>query len=161
MFTRVVEGLAAAHRVSQAGSVARRGALRDECRLPAGDTAAYHAALHPLRLTGRNPFSPRESNASGPTSTGARQPRGLLLRIHQHPIVNDDNEIVLPVASHIRHQRRWDPEELTKIFPETLGGNLKMPPSIEFGQKIDERPADEWRDLGAGRRFWKSRYEEP
>ena len=62
---------------------------------------------------------------------------------------------------HIRHRRRWDPEELTKIFPETLGGNLKHPPSIEFGQKIDERPADEWRDLGDGRRFWKSRYEEP
>src|SRR6266566_8664712 len=62
---------------------------------------------------------------------------------------------------HIKHQRRWDPEELTKLFPETLGGNLKQPPSIEFGQKIDERPADEWRDLGGGRRFWKSRYEEP
>src|SRR5437867_1482091 len=40
---------------------------------------------------------------------------------------------------HIKHQRRWDPEELTKLFPETLGGNLKQPPSIEFGQKIDER----------------------
>ena len=62
---------------------------------------------------------------------------------------------------HIKHQRRWDPEELTKIFPETLGGNLKVPPSIEFGQKIDERPADEWRDLGGGRRYWKSRFEEP
>src|SRR6516162_9199407 len=62
---------------------------------------------------------------------------------------------------HIKHVRRWDPEELTKIFPETLGGNLKQPPSIEFGQKIDERPADEWRDLGGNRWFWKSRYEEP
>jgi hypothetical protein len=62
---------------------------------------------------------------------------------------------------HIRADRRWDPEELVKIFPETLGANLKQPPSIEFGQKLDERPADEWRDLGAGRRFWKSRYEEP
>jgi NAD(P)-dependent dehydrogenase (short-subunit alcohol dehydrogenase family) len=62
---------------------------------------------------------------------------------------------------HIKHVRRWDPEELTKLFGETLGGNLKQPPSIEFGQKIDERPADEWRDLGGGRRFWKSRYEEP
>src|SRR5206468_2758064 len=62
---------------------------------------------------------------------------------------------------HIKHVRRWDPEELTKLFPETLGSNLKQPPSIEFGQKIDERPADEWRDLGGGRRFWKSRYEEP
>jgi hypothetical protein len=62
---------------------------------------------------------------------------------------------------HIKHVRRWDPEELAKIFPETLGGNLKQPPSIEFGQKIDERPADEWRDLGAGRRYWKSRFEEP
>jgi hypothetical protein len=62
---------------------------------------------------------------------------------------------------HIRAGRRWDPEELVKIFPETLGGNLKVPPSIEFGQKLDDRPADEWRDLGGGRRFWKSRYEEP
>src|SRR6266508_6250800 len=62
---------------------------------------------------------------------------------------------------HIRADRRWDPEELVKIFPETLGANLKQPPSIEFGQQLDERPADEWRDLGAGRRFWKSRYEEP
>jgi len=62
---------------------------------------------------------------------------------------------------HIKHVRRWDPEELTKIFPETLGGNLKQPPSIEFGQKIEERPAEEWRDLGGNRRFWKSRYEEP
>src|SRR6266852_1678161 len=62
---------------------------------------------------------------------------------------------------HIRADRRWDPEELVKIFPETLGANLKPPPSIEFGQKLDERPADEWRDLGGGRRFWKSRYEEP
>src|SRR2546425_720398 len=62
---------------------------------------------------------------------------------------------------HIRADRRWDPEELVKIFPETLGANLKQPPSIEFGQKLDERPGDEWRELGAGRRFWKSRYEEP
>jgi hypothetical protein len=62
---------------------------------------------------------------------------------------------------HIKHGRRWDPEELVKLFPETLGGNLKQPPSIEFGQKLDDRPADEWRDLGGGRRFWKSRYEEP
>src|SRR6516162_5353986 len=62
---------------------------------------------------------------------------------------------------HIKHVRRWDPEELTKIFPETLGGNLKQPPSIEFGQKIEERPAEEWRDLGGNRWFWKSRYEEP
>src|SRR5439155_994066 len=62
---------------------------------------------------------------------------------------------------HIKAGRRWDPEELVKLFPETLGGNLKVPPSIEFGQKLDDRPADEWRELGGGRRFWKSRYEEP
>jgi len=62
---------------------------------------------------------------------------------------------------HIKAGRRWDPEELVKLFPETLGGNLKVPPSIEFAQKLDDRPADEWRDLGGGRRFWKSRYEEP
>ena len=51
--------------------------------------------------------------------------------------------------------------EVAALFPKTLGANLKQPPSIQFGQKLDERPADEWRDLGAGRRFWKSRYEEP
>jgi enoyl-[acyl-carrier-protein] reductase (NADH) len=61
----------------------------------------------------------------------------------------------------IRAPRRWDPEELVRIFPETLGANLKPPPSIGFGALLDERPASEWRDLGSGLRFWRSPWEEP
>src|SRR5262249_58600992 len=60
---------------------------------------------------------------------------------------------------HIKHVRRWDPEELTKIFPETLAGNLKQPPSIEFGQKIDGRPAEEWRELRGNPRVLESAVE--
>ncbi len=60
----------------------------------------------------------------------------------------------------IRHTRRWDPEELAKTFPATLGANLRMPPSIEFGRVLDQRPADEWSELGGGARFWKNKWEE-
>jgi NAD(P)-dependent dehydrogenase (short-subunit alcohol dehydrogenase family) len=61
----------------------------------------------------------------------------------------------------IRSDGRWDPEELARIFPQTLGANLKQPPSTGFGTKLDERPADEWTEIAPGRRFWKSPWEEP
>jgi NAD(P)-dependent dehydrogenase (short-subunit alcohol dehydrogenase family) len=61
----------------------------------------------------------------------------------------------------LRSDGRWDPEELARIFPETLGANLKSPPAGGFGTKLDERPAEEWTDLSPGRRFWKSPWEEP
>jgi NAD(P)-dependent dehydrogenase (short-subunit alcohol dehydrogenase family) len=61
----------------------------------------------------------------------------------------------------IRSDGRWDPEELARIFPETLGANLKQPPAGGFGTKLDERPAEEWTELSPGRRFWKSPWEEP
>jgi NAD(P)-dependent dehydrogenase (short-subunit alcohol dehydrogenase family) len=51
--------------------------------------------------------------------------------------------------------RRLDPEELVQLFPKTLGAELKMPPSTDFGRKLGERPASEWSDLGGGRRFWQ------
>jgi NAD(P)-dependent dehydrogenase (short-subunit alcohol dehydrogenase family) len=51
--------------------------------------------------------------------------------------------------------RRLDPEELAQLFPKTLGADLKMPPSTDFGRKLGERPASEWSDLGGGRRFWQ------
>jgi NAD(P)-dependent dehydrogenase (short-subunit alcohol dehydrogenase family) len=60
----------------------------------------------------------------------------------------------------IRADRRWDPEELARIFPATLGANLKEPPSIGFGTRLDARPAAEWSDLGPGQRFWRSPWEE-
>jgi NAD(P)-dependent dehydrogenase (short-subunit alcohol dehydrogenase family) len=61
----------------------------------------------------------------------------------------------------IKADGRWDPEELARIFPETLGANLKPPPALGFGTMLDERPADEWTELAPGRRFWKSPWEEP
>ena len=56
----------------------------------------------------------------------------------------------------IRSDGRWDPEELVRIFPQTLGREPKPPPAGGFGTKLDERPAEEWSELAPGRRFWKS-----
>ncbi|MBI4638499.1 MAG: SDR family oxidoreductase [Candidatus Rokubacteria bacterium] len=61
----------------------------------------------------------------------------------------------------IRADGRWDPEELARIFPETLGANLKSPPGTAFGTTLDGRPAGEWKDLAPGRRAWQSPWEEP
>jgi NAD(P)-dependent dehydrogenase (short-subunit alcohol dehydrogenase family) len=61
----------------------------------------------------------------------------------------------------IRSDGRWDPDELARIFPETLGANLKPPPALGFGTKLDERPAEEWTEIAPGRKFWKSPWEEP
>jgi NAD(P)-dependent dehydrogenase (short-subunit alcohol dehydrogenase family) len=61
----------------------------------------------------------------------------------------------------IRANGRWDPEELAKVFPSTLGAQLAAPPSIGFGTKLDDRPAGEWTELAPGRRVWKNQWEEP
>ncbi len=58
----------------------------------------------------------------------------------------------------VRAQQRWDPEELARIFPQTLGANLKPPPSTGFGTALDTRPADEW-TAGDGYRFWQAPHE--
>src|SRR5262247_2265068 len=42
---------------------------------------------------------------------------------------------------HIKHQRRWDPEELGAMFKDTIGGNLKPPVGTGFGRTLNERPA--------------------
>ena len=55
---------------------------------------------------------------------------------------------------------RFEPAELVKLFPETLGHDLRMPPAIDFGKSLDKRPAGEWKDLGQGVRVWQSRFEE-
>jgi NAD(P)-dependent dehydrogenase (short-subunit alcohol dehydrogenase family) len=55
---------------------------------------------------------------------------------------------------------RWDPAELARVFPQTLGANLKPPPAGGFGTQLHERPADEWTDLD-GYRFWQSPDEVP
>jgi len=58
----------------------------------------------------------------------------------------------------IRAKQRWDPEELARVFPTTLGQNLKVPPATGFGTALDARPAEEWIE-GEGYRFWHSPHE--
>jgi NAD(P)-dependent dehydrogenase (short-subunit alcohol dehydrogenase family) len=58
----------------------------------------------------------------------------------------------------IRATRRWDPDELAKVFPKTLGANLKPAASTGFGTTLDQRPAEEWTDVD-GARFWRSPFE--
>ncbi len=55
--------------------------------------------------------------------------------------------------------RRLDPEELVKLFPDTLGWRLTEPPGTNFGKSLNERPKDEWKDLGPGVRFWQAPWE--
>ncbi len=55
---------------------------------------------------------------------------------------------------------RFEPAELVKLFPETLGRDLRMPPALDFGKSLDKRPAGEWKDLGKGVRAWQSSFEE-
>jgi NAD(P)-dependent dehydrogenase (short-subunit alcohol dehydrogenase family) len=57
-------------------------------------------------------------------------------------------------ARAIRSNARWDPEELAKLFPETLGVHLEAPPSIGFGTALDEAP--DWKSLRPGRDLWIS-----
>jgi NAD(P)-dependent dehydrogenase (short-subunit alcohol dehydrogenase family) len=58
----------------------------------------------------------------------------------------------------IRATQRWDPEELARVFPATLGANLKSPPALGFGTALDNRPADEWTSMDDVR-FWHSPFE--
>jgi len=51
--------------------------------------------------------------------------------------------------------RRLDPAELAKLFPQTLGQGLKGAPATEFGRNLNDRPAAEWKDMGNGVRFWQ------
>jgi len=50
--------------------------------------------------------------------------------------------------------------ELAKLFPSTLGADLAPAPGTTFGREIDKRPAEEWKDLGGGPRFWQWSREE-
>jgi NAD(P)-dependent dehydrogenase (short-subunit alcohol dehydrogenase family) len=63
-----------------------------------------------------------------------------------------------PVRS-IRAEQRWDPEELARVFPYTLGANLKPPPfTTGFGASLDARPESEWTSED-GFRVWQSPFE--
>jgi NAD(P)-dependent dehydrogenase (short-subunit alcohol dehydrogenase family) len=58
----------------------------------------------------------------------------------------------------IRATQRWDPEDLARIFPKTLGANLKPAQTAAFGSNLDQRPAEEWTDVD-GVKLWRSRHE--
>jgi hypothetical protein len=58
----------------------------------------------------------------------------------------------------IRATARWDPNELARVFPRTLGANLKPPQSTGFGTALDDRPPEEWTEI-EGYRFWHSPFE--
>jgi NAD(P)-dependent dehydrogenase (short-subunit alcohol dehydrogenase family) len=63
-----------------------------------------------------------------------------------------------PAASRaIRSDRRWDPEELARIFPTTLGADPEPPPGIDFGTRLDDAPAERWTELAPGRQLWSAR----
>jgi NAD(P)-dependent dehydrogenase (short-subunit alcohol dehydrogenase family) len=53
---------------------------------------------------------------------------------------------------------RIDPDDLARVFPQTLGANLKPPPALGFGTALADRPPDEWQDVD-GFHFWRSRHE--
>jgi Enoyl-(Acyl carrier protein) reductase len=53
---------------------------------------------------------------------------------------------------------RIDPDDLARVFPQTLGANLKVPPALGFGTALDGRPDAEWSSVD-GFKFWKSPFE--
>jgi len=59
----------------------------------------------------------------------------------------------------VEADRRLEPEELAKLFPDTLGRNLHEPSGTSFGRTLGEKPKSEWKDLGKGVRFWQSPWE--
>jgi hypothetical protein len=59
----------------------------------------------------------------------------------------------------VEADRRLEPEELAKLFPDTLGKGLHEPPGTNFGKSLNERPKTEWKDLGKGVRYWQSPWE--
>jgi len=59
----------------------------------------------------------------------------------------------------VEADRRLEPEELARLFPDTLGKGLRAPSGIEFGRTLGERPKTEWKDLGRGVGYWQSPWE--
>jgi len=67
--------------------------------------------------------------------------------------------LLIPVVRPREADRKLEPAELAKLFPETLGKNLHEPPGTNFGKSLAERPKGEWQDLGRGVRYWQSPWE--
>jgi NAD(P)-dependent dehydrogenase (short-subunit alcohol dehydrogenase family) len=61
----------------------------------------------------------------------------------------------------IEADRRLQPEELARFFPDTIGRKLKEPPGTLFGKTLHERPPSEWQKHADGVRTWQLPSEEP
>jgi len=57
--------------------------------------------------------------------------------------------------------RRLTPDEIAANFEQTLGGNLKPPPGLDFGKLVPDRTGEGWTELEDGLRFWKNASMEP
>ena len=60
----------------------------------------------------------------------------------------------------IEADRRLEPEELARLFPDTLGHKMKEPPGTLFGKTLNERPPSEWTKHANGVRTWQLPSEE-
>jgi NAD(P)-dependent dehydrogenase (short-subunit alcohol dehydrogenase family) len=54
--------------------------------------------------------------------------------------------------------QRMTPAELARVFPRTLGANLKPAQGTGFGTSLDQRPGTEWSEID-GYKFWRSPFE--
>jgi NAD(P)-dependent dehydrogenase (short-subunit alcohol dehydrogenase family) len=62
-------------------------------------------------------------------------------------------------ARSIRATQRWDPDELARVFPQTLGAHLKPAVAGGFGTTLDQRPINEWSEVDGGYKLWHSPHE--
>jgi NAD(P)-dependent dehydrogenase (short-subunit alcohol dehydrogenase family) len=61
----------------------------------------------------------------------------------------------------IEADRRLAPSEVAQLFPSTVGTYLLPPPGTTFGKSLEQRPKQEWRDVGDGVRFWQAPWDPP
>src|SRR5712692_8406550 len=61
----------------------------------------------------------------------------------------------------IEADRRLKPSEVAKLFPQTIGTYLLPPPGTTFGKSLEQRPKQEWKDVGNGVRFWQAPWDPP
>jgi enoyl-ACP reductase-like protein len=61
----------------------------------------------------------------------------------------------------IEGTRRLTPEELARLWDDTMGRDLKAPHGTAFGRTLNERPAAEWKEIERGIRAWKWGFGEP
>ncbi|HTO13996.1 MAG TPA: SDR family oxidoreductase [Candidatus Binatia bacterium] len=61
----------------------------------------------------------------------------------------------------IEGDRRLTPEELARLWGDTMGKDPKAPYGTAFGRTLNERPAGEWKAVEKGIRAWKWGFGEP